>query len=305
MSGIELRRKYNKVFKGLERNGRMGAGFALASYILQIIVAGVAAAALLEQGGAAAYTGVAFALLFIGTRMRGLNNIIHECSHYSFTEKKNDNILFGSIAASVLMSSYSAYRAEHMTHHAHLGDYEKDQDIRSLKPFRLESALDVKTVARHVLTPVFGMHLPNYIRLDLTRRDGIAFFAIKVAMILAALSWAVIDPITAAVVVLVPVLWIYPGLNYWADCIDHAGILDREDALESSRNWIVPRSIRWLLFPRNDCFHLIHHLFPNVPSEHFEDCHALLMQDPAYRRVNAKAPAFDAEPSGILVQDWR
>lgn len=305
MSGTELRRRYNKAFKGLERNGRIGAGLILASYVLQIVLAGVAAAALLDHGSAASYAGVALALLFIGTRMRGLNNIVHECSHYAFTEKKDDNVLYGSIAASLLLSSYTAYRAEHMTHHAYLGDYEKDQDIRSLKPFKLESTLDAKTIARHVLTPLAGMHLPNYFRIDLSRRDGKACFLLKVGLLTAAFALAWTAPVTALVVVLLPVLWIYPGLNYWADCIDHAGILDREDPLESSRNWIAPASIRWFLFPRNDCFHLIHHLFPNVPSQHFEDIHAILMQDPAYRRVNAKAPAFDSGSTGILVQDWR
>ena len=304
MSGTELRRKYNRVFKGLERSGRVGAGFALASYILQIVLAGVIAAVLVDHGGAAAYAGVGFALLFIGTRMRGLNNIIHECSHYSFTEDKNDNILFGRIAATVLLSSFTAYRTEHMTHHAYLGDYEKDQDIRSLKPFKLESDLNARTIARHVLTPILGMHLPNYFRVDLSRRDGLVYAFFKAAMILATLALAVVDPVTAIVVVLVPVLWVYPGLNYWADCIDHAGILDREDPLESSRNWIVPVWARWLLFPRNDCYHLIHHLFPNVPSEHFENCHAMLMQEPAYRRVNSKTPTVQAGPSGILVRDW-
>lgn len=305
MSGIQLRRKYNKSFKGLTRHGRIGAGLILASYLLQIVLAGVAAAALLERGGAAGYLGVVLALLFIGTRMRGLNNIVHECSHYSFAENRADNVVYGSIAASVLMSSFSAYRAEHMTHHAYLGDYEKDEDIRSLKPFRLEQALTGRTVARHILTPLLGMHLPNYISVDLSQRDGFFFLLLKVALIAGTIGMAVVDPVTAFVVVMIPFLWVYSGFNYWADVIDHAGILDREDPLESSRNWIVPRSVRWLLFPRNDCYHLIHHLFPNVPSKHFEDCHAVLMQDPAYRRVNATEPTHDAGHAGALAQGWR
>ena len=304
MLGTEIRRKYSKAFKGLQRSGRVGAGLVLSFYVVQIAVAGATAAMLLKQGDAVAYAGVVLALLFIGTRMRGLNNIVHECSHYAFTENKADNILFGSIAAGMLLSSFSAYREEHMTHHAYLGDYERDQDIRSLKPFRLEQDLDAKTVARHVLTPIFGMHLPNYIGINLSRRDGLDFLILKAALILGTLGYALVDPVAAVVVVMVPFLWVYTGFNYWADVIDHAGILDRDDPLESSRNAIMPKSVRWLLFPRNDCYHLIHHLFPSVPSPHFEDCHAMLMQEPAYRRVNARKASTGLRPTGALVQDW-
>lgn len=305
MFGTEIRRNYYKDFKGLKRHTRFGAGFVLAFYIVQILVAGLLATFLLESGSAAAYVGVVLALLFIGTRMRGLNNIVHECSHYTFAENKADNVLYGSIAAGILLSSFSAYRAEHMTHHAYLGDYDKDQDIKSLKPFRLESDLTPRTIARHVLTPIFGFHLPNYFGMDLSRRDGVAFMLLKISIVFGTLALAYIDPVTAAVVVIAPYLWIFTGFNYWADCIDHAGILDNDDPLESSRNWIVPRSVRWLLFPRNDCYHLIHHLFPNIPSQNFEACHAVLMQDPAYRRVNAAEPVRQDELAGNLVQGWQ
>ncbi len=306
MSGATIRRKYVRKFKGLSRHSRVTAGLILTSYLLQIVVAGGFAAFLLNQpSGIADSVAIAVLLIFIATRFRGLNNIVHECSHYSFTENHKDNVIFGSIAAAVLLSSFSAYRAEHMTHHAHLGDYEKDLDIRTLKQFRLESALTWTTVLRHVLTPILGRHLPTYIAIDLSRRDGAALLALKAAIMLGAFGLLLIAPLTATVVLAIPFLWIYTGLNYWADCIDHAGILTQEDPLESSRNAIVPKSVRWLLFPRNDCFHLIHHLFPNIPAQHFEDCHEMLLQDPDYRRVAGGASATGAHAPSPLIEGWR
>jgi len=306
MSGANIRRRYVREFKGLSRNSRLAAGVVLASYLLQIVVAGVVAAVLLNQfNGVYSAIGLGLALTFIATRYRGLNNIVHECSHYSFTEDRNDNILFGSIAASVLLTSFSSYRAEHMTHHAHLGDYEKDMDVRSLKQFRLEDALTWKTVMRHLLTPLLARHLPTYIGIDLSKRDGLFFLLLKFSLILGTAGALVIDPATALMVLVVPFLWIYTGLNYWADCIDHAGILAKEDALESSRNVIVPRFLRWLLFPRNDCFHLIHHLFPNIPAQHFEECHEMLLQDPDYRRVAGGRPTTLTGGQSSLVEGWR
>jgi fatty acid desaturase len=43
--------------------------------------------------------------------------------------------------------------------------------------------------------------------------------------------------------------------------------------------------LRFFLFPRNDCYHLIHHLFPGVPVNHFDRCHEELLQDPKYREA--------------------
>jgi fatty acid desaturase len=96
-------------------------------------------------------------------------------------------------------------------------------------------------------------------------------------------------------------------MNYWTDCMDHAGLVASEDELDSSRNIVAPGLVRWLLFPRSDCFHLVHHLFPHIPARHLESCHRLLEWDNDYasrrnatRRaegvVQSKAtPVFPAE----------
>jgi fatty acid desaturase len=55
-----------------------------------------------------------------------------------------------------------------------------------------------------------------------------------------------------------------------------------KDELEASRNVLAPAPIRWLFFPRNDCYHLVHHLFPQVPARHLDVAHAELSKDPAY-----------------------
>lgn len=37
-----------------------------------------------------------------------------------------------------------------------------------------------------------------------------------------------------------------------------------------------------MFFPRNDSYHLVHHLFPGVPVSHFHFCHERLMEDRNY-----------------------
>lgn len=64
--------------------------------------------------------------------------------------------------------------------------------------------------------------------------------------------------------------------------MDHAGLVPTDDDLEASRNLLAPRVVRWLFFPRNDCFHLVHHLFPHIPARHLEDSHEALLDDELY-----------------------
>lgn len=289
MSAAGLRISHQRDFRALQRNGQVKASFILASYIAQIVASVVAGYVVLHAGGAVAYAAAGLLAVFIATRLRGLNNIVHECSHCIFTAKRGDNAVFGKIAAAWLLSSFLDYRREHMTHHAHLGDAEKDMDLRALRRFRLEHELTLPTIARHALTPLLGLHLRTHLSVDLSARDGAAAAILKFGIVSSAIGVALFDGATALFLIVLPFVWLAPAINYWMDCVDHAGLLAFEDDLERSRNLKLPWPVRAILFPRNDNYHLVHHLFPSVPVEYFGACHAVLMRDPAYRRANGNA----------------
>jgi len=227
--------------------------------------------------------GVAVVMFFIGTRLRGFNNIVHECSHFTFTLRREDNVLFGSICSSLVLGSFRAYRDEHMTHHAHCGDYDKDLDLQGIRGFRLEDPLTPRTIVRHALTPLLGLHLRHYVNVNLSARDGELYRALKIGLIAAAVVFLVFDPLAALLLVWVPFVWVYTAINYWTDCVDHGGIVESGDDLESSRNFMIPKQLSVILFPRNDCYHLIHHLFPQVPARHLDACHKQLLTNSDYR----------------------
>jgi fatty acid desaturase len=227
--------------------------------------------------------GLAVVMFFIGTRLRALNNIVHECSHFSFTQRREDNVVLGSICASLVLGSFRTYRDEHLTHHAHLGDYEKDLDLQGIRKFRLEDPLTPRTILRHILTPLLGLHLRNYLKINLSARDGEPYRALKIGLIAAAAGFLVLDPLAALFLVWVPFVWVYSAINYWTDCVDHAGLVESGDDLESSRNVMMPTQLSAILFPRNDCYHLVHHLFPQVPAHHLDTCHKQMLAHPDYR----------------------
>lgn len=292
MSGRAVRQQFMKEFRTLHRNNERLAALTVAFYIAQISIA-IGIGYLILQSPLSAATGLALAFLviFTGTRLRGLNNIVHECSHFSFCESRKANILFGKLCASLVLNCFRDYREEHMSHHAHLGDYENDLDFQGLRKLRLEEPLTPGTVVRHVLTALCGGHLPYYVNINLRAGDGAGFRVLKFALIAATAVFLVLKPVEAIILVLLPFLWVYPTINYLTDCVDHGGLVEAGDELEASRNLLVPKQLRALLFPRNDCYHLVHHLFPQVPVSHLGTCHTRLLSHPAYR-ARAETPVL-------------
>ncbi len=292
MSGKSVRQHFIKEFRVLRRNSEAIAALTFSSYIAQILIS-VALGYWLLQLPWSLGAGVMLAslALFTGTRVRGLNNILHECSHFSFCESRKGNILFGRICASMLLNCFRDYREEHLSHHAHLGDYDNDQDFQRLRKLRLEDPLTAGTVLRHVLTALSGRHLPYYVTVNLRPGDGEGFRILKLALVAAATGFLLVAPVEAVILVWLPFLWIYPAINYLTDCIDHGGLIDAGDELEASRNLPLPKQLRVLLFPRNDCYHLVHHLFPQVPTDHLGLCHERLLSHPEYRE-RAEAPVL-------------
>jgi fatty acid desaturase len=75
---------------------------------------------------------------------------------------------------------------------------------------------------------------------------------------------------------LVPYVTSYPALMYLSDEFDHGG-LDSEDAWDGSRNHLfVSSRVAWVLFPRNDRYHAVHHVFPHAPIAALSELYQLL-----------------------------
>ena len=284
VSAQELRRKYSRQLMRLDKLSNTKGWLLVGFFISQIILAAVLGHFLIENPPSA-WSAIAVFLLivFIGTRLRALNNIVHEASHASFVEDRPHNVLIGKTCSALTLGCFLDYRDEHLSHHAYVGDYEKDLDFQGIEKLALHEPLTLRTLARHIVTPLIGRHLPYYLHLNRSTRDGRFFVWLKVSMLVAVLGVAILAPLTALLFLVVPFVLVYSALNYWADCMDHAGLVGGEDELDKSRNILAPRVVGWLFFPRHDCFHLVHHLFPQVPARHLENTHKLLTADETYK----------------------
>lgn len=271
-------------FTGMDRYSRSVSWIVVLSYLVQIFLAvGIGAYLLSFPAGFGLVALIIMTSVFIGTRLRGINNIVHECSHSSFSHEREDNVRIGKVCCALLSGCFKTYRDDHLSHHAHLGDYEHDNEFAEIESFRLHDPLTLKTVLRHFVTPLLGLHLSAYSKIDLTARDGRLFFALKIAVLLAMALFTLIAPLTSLLFVLLPMFFILPTINFWTDCLDHAGLVPSDDQLVASRNVLAPEWVRLVFFPRNDCYHLVHHLFPQVPARHLKVAHKQLCAEPHYR----------------------
>lgn len=283
MTARLLRQKYVRQFASFEPLSAAVAWGYVMFYVLIIVFCLVFGYILLKGpvslGDLALLA--AFALL-VATRLRGLNNIVHECSHSTFCKGRKQNVLIGRVCASLTLSCFKKYRDEHLSHHAHLGDNELDRDFRKIKNLGLDEELNRSTIIRHIITPILGRHLQYYVSIDLSDDDGALFKWLRVSLLFTAVLITAIEPVYGTLLILTPYLFLYSALNYWADCMDHAGLISSEDEIDASRNILVPRVVRWIFFPRNDSFHLVHHLFPTIPAVHLEISHDILTREPLY-----------------------
>ncbi|AML52575.1 fatty acid desaturase family protein [Falsihalocynthiibacter arcticus] len=284
MSGQQLRHQFSRQFFGMTKYSRLGSWVIVGVYLAQVL-AGIFLGHYLLSFTLSVATVFLMVLtsVFIGTRLRGLNNIVHECTHSSFSEHREDNVAIGRLCSSLLSGCFQQYKDDHLSHHAHLGDYAHDREMGPIEKFGLHKPLTRKTILQHMITPLLGRHLKMYSGVNLSGGDGRLFFGIKMALLVTIFVFSIFYPATSAFFVLLPMFYIFPTLNFWTDCLDHAGIVGAEDELEASRNVLAPLPVRLLFFPRNDCFHLVHHLFPNVPARHLETAHVALSKDASYQ----------------------
>jgi fatty acid desaturase len=282
--------------------GRMGitprpVGVAVSNLVLHIAL-GVAAAWLnawvmvqVPLAGWLLYPPVAF---FIGTRFRALGNMIHEASHGMLVPGKRNNRLLGHLLCIIDFTAFQAYTREHITHHRYLGNPERDLDFKQRWRFGFGRPTG-RMGARHLGLPLMLIHLPTYLRPVLWNRDDslpvslarIAFLLGLVALASGLLGWQAFG-----LFYLVPYLVTYQIIRYWSDALDHAGIISARDEYERARNHAFRfRLLNRLLFPRNDEYHLTHHLFPAVPTWAQPEVHRLLLQSPEYaaRRHDMRA----------------
>ncbi len=209
-------------------------------------------------------------ILFIGTRMRALGNIIHECSHYTFVYPKKANIIFGQILCLLDLTSFKIYQQSHALHHRYLGIYDKDQDYNKFKKI-----INKKNLFFNILNPInwFIYLFQDIIIFEKNKLQTV----LKLSIILFVLLF-----ITNKIILTIFLSYVtsYQIFKLFSDHFDHHLQYNEKNLIDRTQNHLFKNILLNLLFlPRNDGYHLLHHMYPSIPIKDFPQMHKKLMRE--------------------------
>lgn len=223
------------------------------------------------------------ALVVVGNRQLAINNLLHEASHKNLASRRGWNDFLGQwLLAVPCLTSLKRYRTDHAAHHRFLGDPARDPDHFNRPSFASASWVQVwwKLVCDPSawVSSVLGT-LPKMTPREAGRLVG------AWTVLLLGVALVVGPPFALAF----GALWlaaratVFHALMQFREMADHFG-LNPSSVMTYTRNVEGNRLLALLIHPRDDSFHLVHHLAPNVPFFSVRKAHGLLLQDAEYAR---------------------
>jgi fatty acid desaturase len=233
----------------------------------------------------------AIALVVIASRMRALNNLVHEASHKLLFRTVRLNRWAGMLlCAFPIGTSMHAYRRSHGRHHRMLGDPVFDPDRVRYRELGVEDLPKPRGwVVRRFLRMLTLYEMPRYVvgtlrsfvhTSETPRSETVGrwvFWGALAAALTALGGWTLF-----LLYWVVPFFTTFQVLRYVSEISEHGGLYDNEDPLDLARNSVPHPFVRAVLYPHNDNLHLVHHLFPGIPHFRLARAHRILQADADY-----------------------
>lgn len=217
------------------------------------------------------------AVVLIANRQRALGNILHDAGHRNlWRDRRRNDLVARLFIAPLLFASLSLYRETHFKHHMALGEPGEDPDF--LTTFQKAPASWVSNYLDQVLSrsawlsSVGGHLFSPQVRLD-SRLYIFGWWFCAVA-----LMWVTAG---ASFTAWFLVLWllaratVFHLITTFREMCDHFG-LQPGGVFTFTRDMACHGFWRRLIHPRNNGYHLTHHLLPAVPYYRLPEAHRLL-----------------------------
>lgn len=221
--------------------------------------------------------------LMIGSRFRGMENLVHEASHYNLFSTRTLNDWMEFAFALPVFRTVADFRRSHLIHHASLGHRDVDPDLDRYRSLGL-TELPKNFWWIVVIRPLTGYLTLHYVWYDMlrfwrsktSRPSKIIFWAAVLAIITLLGIWE-----QALLYWISPFFIILPAPRFWSVMSEHGG-LDLTHDVASSRNNLGAAIQQWFIYPHNDGYHETHHLYPSIPWYLIHRANRQLMDDPYF-----------------------
>ncbi|XAO96109.1 fatty acid desaturase family protein [Bacillus subtilis subsp. subtilis] len=231
-------------------------------------------------------------IFIIGSRQRAFDNLTHEASHGNlFKNKTLNNILSSLLSTFPIFTSLTAYRNSHLDHHRYLSDREKDPDTKRYKLFGLDKPPKNKIIfiLLHVIRPLTLLHVPRYIYGTISsflysKNTPISEQVFRIGYWILIITLSINFGVWKDLVLfwIVPYITVLQVIRYYAEMSEHAGLIQGDNQFKKTRNVFGNKLFLKFMYPHHDHYHLIHHLFPNIPHYNLPKAHKILMRESLY-----------------------
>lgn len=245
------------------------------------------------------------AILAIANRQRAIGNTLHDAGHHSLhRSRKTNDLIASTLVAPVVFADVAHYRDTHFKHHLNLGDSALDPDY--LTPPIHQPMKWMRNLARNVFSlkhwwrSVTG-HL-GVPEVPILRKVYIVGWWLVVGFLL---KLAVGTEFLIAFVMLwtCALATAFHLITMFREMCDHFG-LQPGGVFSFTRDISRDAAWFWLIHPRNNGYHLTHHLLPAVPYYRLSQAHRLFSQTAMYKGHGRTCPSYflGAKP---VVADWQ
>jgi fatty acid desaturase len=245
----------------------------------------------------------------IARQQRGLELMVHDASHGAWTRSQPllNNRMADLLVAYPMLSSIEAYWKSHRIHHGSFGSH--------LDPCRQRFAnmglahLDLSTkwkIARAVIAWLAPYNKAYYEEIgSLSLRQWARFVIWHTAVFIAPTTVLLsssygfdgVSAVSSAFVIwiifwMIPFIVVLPVSRSIAESEEHDYTQGETEFETTYTNdgWLH----RALIHPKNDSYHLVHHMFPNIPERRHRRIHKLLMtHDPRYQAALRRSSVLE------------
>jgi fatty acid desaturase len=222
-------------------------------------------------------------VLVISNRQRALGNILHDAGHRNICRNKHRNDFIARVlVAPLLFASLSRYRETHFQHHLELGRTQGDPDL-ILGQDQLPSFWMVSYARCLLPWPTWLGSLGGHLfarEVSLRSKAFIIGWWTSLVGVLAMLGSG--DFALAFVGLwLLSRATLFHCITTFREMCDHFGLLPG-GVFGFTRDMVCHGPWRWIIHPRNNGYHLTHHLLPAVPYYRLPEAHTLLSRLPMF-----------------------